>query len=552
MTKEISQIEVTSHVARDLLQSAALFNHAHLVVWEYVSNGLQYVDPGVNAEVRVKINNSKKSILISDNGRGMTYSDLHNYFVMHGENQDRKFGSGGRGYFGTGKSAAFGIADELHLSTVRNGKLSKISLSKSDIKSSDGSAIPVNVLEKEVTVERPNGTCIEIRGIRLKTIDQKSVIRHIESHLSKWRKGVSVYVNFHECEAKVPTALRRLEIRPKGDLLHYLGDCLLLLKVSPGPLSEADRGIAIYSNGVWHETTLGACEGLPMANYIFGEIDVPNLDSDDSTPPPFDMGRRMKLNESNELVQKIYGFISSNIETLRVDLVAEEKKRKDTAEARRLAKHASEISEIINDDFNDYRNRVSKAKAQAQGGSDMGHSDLIGDVSTDSLILGGDLPAVIEGDSGSLGTDRDGQGGGAGGDPRYLKPTIVPGDESSSIKGRTGGGPGATKKSPRGGFGIEFLELGEAENRAKYESGSRKIIINLQHPQFKAAIGSGSTDDVTFRRLAYEVAFVEYALALSIELAGEGHYLHPTDSIVDVIETLNRLSRRSVKLYEAV
>ena len=33
-------IAVTTHVGRDLLQSAALFKHEHSVVWEYVSNGL--------------------------------------------------------------------------------------------------------------------------------------------------------------------------------------------------------------------------------------------------------------------------------------------------------------------------------------------------------------------------------------------------------------------------------------------------------------------------------------------------------------------------------
>jgi hypothetical protein len=37
-------LAVTSHVGRDLLQSAAVFKHEHTVVWEYVSNGLQYVE----------------------------------------------------------------------------------------------------------------------------------------------------------------------------------------------------------------------------------------------------------------------------------------------------------------------------------------------------------------------------------------------------------------------------------------------------------------------------------------------------------------------------
>jgi hypothetical protein len=48
MSTTTDQIYVKSHVARDLLQSAGLFKTDKLVVWEYVSNGLQYVNPGKN------------------------------------------------------------------------------------------------------------------------------------------------------------------------------------------------------------------------------------------------------------------------------------------------------------------------------------------------------------------------------------------------------------------------------------------------------------------------------------------------------------------------
>ena len=43
-----AKLFVRSHVARDLLQNAALFKTDKLAVWEYVSNSLQYVDPGTN------------------------------------------------------------------------------------------------------------------------------------------------------------------------------------------------------------------------------------------------------------------------------------------------------------------------------------------------------------------------------------------------------------------------------------------------------------------------------------------------------------------------
>src|SRR5262245_57573752 len=126
-------LKVRSHVGRDLLQSAYLFRHEHSVVWEYVSNGLQYKDIGTKPTVFVKIDARARKMQISDNGRGMLVKDLEHYFQMHGENLDRKQGRPGRGYFGTGKSAAFGIADQLTITTVRNGLRSKVRLTKKDI-----------------------------------------------------------------------------------------------------------------------------------------------------------------------------------------------------------------------------------------------------------------------------------------------------------------------------------------------------------------------------------------------------------------------------------
>jgi K+-sensing histidine kinase KdpD len=107
MTK--TNLVVVSHVARDLLQNAVLFNTDKKVVWEYISNGLQYVDEGTNPIVKVHLDSKQRKITIEDNGRGMDWDGLQNFFIMHGENIDRKKGKPGRGLFGTGKSAAFGM-----------------------------------------------------------------------------------------------------------------------------------------------------------------------------------------------------------------------------------------------------------------------------------------------------------------------------------------------------------------------------------------------------------------------------------------------------------
>jgi hypothetical protein len=94
--------------------------------------------------------------------------------------------------------------------------------------------------------------------------------------------------------------------------------------------------------------------------------------------------------------------------------------------------------------------------------------------------------------------------------------------------------------------------MGAESNRAKYVSDERTIYINLDHPQLVAARGAGPVEDPTFRRLAYEVAFTEYSIALATELAQlDGYYIDPTDPIFDIAETLNRLARKGAGLYAA-
>jgi Histidine kinase-, DNA gyrase B-, and HSP90-like ATPase len=137
-------LSVVTDSARDLLQSADFFSNEKLVAWEYISNGLQYVDPGTSPHVDVVVDTKQKRMVVSDNGSGMTLDGLKNFFVMHGENVERKRGKPGRGRFGTGKSAAFGIASSLRITTVRDGKRSIVELTRADIEASRTGEGPVD------------------------------------------------------------------------------------------------------------------------------------------------------------------------------------------------------------------------------------------------------------------------------------------------------------------------------------------------------------------------------------------------------------------------
>lgn len=542
------QMCVRSHVARDLLQNAALFRTDKLVVWEYVSNSLQYVDEGVAPEVYVTLDSKKKRITIRDNGRGMDWDGLTNFFIMHGENIDRKEGRPGRGRFGTGKAAAFGIADTLRVTSVRNGLISKVELGRKEIQSVSSEAnVQVRIILREESTDSQNGTIIEIEGIYIKTINQGAVIQYIERHLAKWRNA-KVVVNNHLCEFKEPPTVEAFSFHPEGGLKDKLGDIELKIKVSSAPLDEEMRGVSIYSNGVWYETTLAANQGREMAQYIFGDIDVPNLDSDDSPIPPFDLSRSMQLNQSNRLVQAIYSFLGQKIDEVRRGLVKAEKERRASAEARKLAAQAREIARIINDDFYDYRELVIKAKSK--GGAGFDADEDISAYGKNAIIFGNQSPAEKVEPSGGLGTEMEGPGGGAseGDEPRKLTPKVEASKTDLPKQGRQGGSKDSPR-TPSGGFSVEFKPTGKHENRALYVREQRTIFINLDHPQLQAAMADGITDGTTFKRLSYEVAFSEYAIALAHELNVTGEFIDTSDPIVSIRDSMNRIARKSAHLY---
>jgi hypothetical protein len=275
---------------------------------------------------------------------------------MHGENIDRKEGRPGRGRFGTGKSAAFGVASSLRITTVRNRKRSTVELDRSDIeKMTSEDPIPVRKVEKEVPTNQQNGTIVEIEGVHLRSLDQAGIIQYIERHLARWPKNATVFVNNHECEFQEPPIKEEKKFRAEGGEKDVLGDADLVIKVSKAPVEQDLRGISIFSNGVWHETTLAGSENKEMAQYIFGEIEVPKLDDDRSPIAAFDVSRSMRLNPENELVRALYAFIGRKVEEVRRALAEEDKKRKSEEEMKRLTKQAAEIARVINEDFDAFR-----------------------------------------------------------------------------------------------------------------------------------------------------------------------------------------------------
>jgi len=539
------ELSVTSHVGRDLLQSSALFRHEHSVVWEYVSNGLEYVTPGTQALVTVKIDQAE--IVIQDHGRGMRFADLARFFQMHGENIDRKAGRAGRGFFGTGKSAAFGIANCLEVSTTKDHLRSRVRLHRRAIESDAAEkSVPIEVIEQETETDGDSGTTIKISELNLKRVDVQSVIRHIEKHIAHW-PGAVVFVNHHQCQFVEPPVDQEYRFGANETAFgSVLPGVELTLKVAKAPLDPEFQGVAVISGGVLHETTLAGCEGKPFTNYIFGAVDVPMISTDKSPIPPFDMARGMRLNPRNEIVRATHAFIGMHVERLSRELEAADRERRKLEEAKKLQAEADVIAELINQDFKDWSAKIRKVIAATKGETD--DSPSTEGTGADTFLGGeGGVLAEVLADEGGPIVIPPGPGP-APEIPSNRGPVYVEKEGGSHSVGQQTGDTAPRRK--RGGFNVAFRSMGVEEARAKYERSERTIFVNLDHPQIAAAAHVAGMHDPTFRRLAYEVAFAEYAIALSSELAGTGYFLDVMEPVTEIRETLNRLARNAASLYK--
>src|SRR5208337_5498246 len=71
-------------------------------------------------------------------------------------------------------------------------------------------------------------------------------------------------------------------------------------------------------------------------------------------------------------------------------------------------------------------------------------------------------------------------------------------DDSGDESVDPSGGRGTERTRPRGGFGVEYKNLGKDEGRSKYDPNALTILINLDHPVVVAALGDGKVQDRRF------------------------------------------------------
>jgi Histidine kinase-, DNA gyrase B-, and HSP90-like ATPase len=544
-----TQLKVTSHVARDLLSSAAAFKNEAAAVWEYVANSLQYLDPGVSPVVQVTVDTGERWIRVSDNGRGMSVDELQHFFTMHGENLERLAGRPGRGKFGTGKAAAFGIGNKLTLETVSNRKRNVVELTRATIDKSSGDKIPVNWIADDEDCAQPNGTIVTISDIFVARLRTNEIIDYIERHLQVFRaRQPSVAVNDHVCEYRPPELLLTRTFTPTPAQAKVIGDCNLTIHVARVPLSDLEQGVFVTAGagnlvgredcGVGHKE---------FGNYLYGEIDVPALETFETPIQPYDDSRSLKLNPEHPVVRILVGFLGSKLDEVRQEQVRSSREAHRSEQMRRLAQEADRIADFLNQDFRFLKERLDQIRAASASkgpAKSLFGAAPEGAGADDAWVKGTSERGEFERSVSPLG---DGEGKG-----RKPPDLTAAGHRNPSGKKSVDpvGGDGPRRRA-RGGFEVRYDRLGLEEQRSKYDRTSLAILINLDHAAVANALKATGSEDPIFRRLSYEIAFSEYAMALGYELARQDPDMPADDLLYEVRATLNRVSKAAASLYLA-
>src|SRR5581483_6124207 len=276
--------------------------------------------------------------------------------------------------------------------------------------------------------------------------------------------------------------------------------------VAGAPLDEGLFGVAITTApGALVAVESAGVEKKDFGTYLFGEVECPALETERYELAPYDATRSLRLNPQHPVAAALIGFIGASLEQVRAQLAESYRQRRDEREFKELQRQADRIAKILNEDLAEVRERFSELAALRRRGN---------------VARAGAQPAGEEPDGFPEGADRVGPRGGEG-----------------------------RRRRARGGLRVEYRNLGEDEERGRYDAGEKVVLINLDHPMVAAARDALGIEDTGFVRLSYEIAFTTYALGLARELLAKDPELTGDDVLFEVRDTLRRVTRRAAVLY---
>lgn len=213
-------------------------------------------------------NGSPKAITIYDDGTGMSSDDIQNRFLMIGRNRrvvdgdkpSPKFERLPTGKKGLGKLALFGLAKDVVVDTIKDGRRNRFTLNWDSLLVAEGVYSPQSDLVNAETSRKP-GTTIQLSNLKRKSsfdieaiADSLSRIFIVDATFKislKDSKGNITLVSNDRRYDNVEEQFRwtQKDLIAPGNPYHKEIELTFITAKTPIPPSSGLRGIAIFSRG---------------------------------------------------------------------------------------------------------------------------------------------------------------------------------------------------------------------------------------------------------------------------------------------------------------
>jgi uncharacterized protein (TIGR02391 family) len=250
-------------------------------------------------EVHVRLYDvNEKKVVIQDNGVGMSFEQVNDYFLRIGRNrrEEKQESSCERtptGKKGLGKLALFGIGDTIDITTIQNHKGVNFKLDWNEIIAWHGSDYEPK-FEKIEHSELESGTTITLTNLKRKTGFPVDEYAESLSKLFDFTSDFTIYVSLNDGEAiKVDNMLKYESIIPEfewniQDVINanetaysYRDEIQGKIITTEKPLSANERGITLFANGrlVNSPEFFGPSESSHFYSYATGWLNVDFIDN---------------------------------------------------------------------------------------------------------------------------------------------------------------------------------------------------------------------------------------------------------------------------------
>lgn len=258
------------------------------------------------------LDGEQKSISVSDDGVGMSFDELNNFFLMVGRNRRLELGKdetdSGRkvlGKKGLGKLSMFGIGRKITVTTIKDGIKNSFVMSYDEISNLGNGEYKPHIIDYQVPTGEKSGTTILIETLSRKSdFDLRGLHDSLLSRFRIFSEEFIVHINnlpeLQICKNEIPEGKYQFvwnfpdDFEVDFDIEDEKNKALFEYGKAKGikgkiytaqtPLRKEMQGIILFSRGklVQENKTFNARGNDNFFQYMSGNFDVDFIDADNA------------------------------------------------------------------------------------------------------------------------------------------------------------------------------------------------------------------------------------------------------------------------------